>query len=71
ISYRRNREQIGRVLRVLVDESADGQAVGRSYRDAPDIDGTVLIPTDSPVDGFVNVRITGAEPYDLVGELVD
>lgn len=71
ISYRRNREQIGRVLRVLVDENVEGQAVGRSYRDAPDIDGTVLIPTASPIDGFVTVRITGAEPYDLLGERID
>jgi ribosomal protein S12 methylthiotransferase len=71
ISYRRNREQIGRVLKVLVDENVEGQAVARSYRDAPDIDGSVLVPTDTPLDGFVEVRITGAEPYDLVGQLLD
>lgn len=70
ISLARNREQIGRVLRVLVEDHIDGQAVGRSYRDAPDIDGTVLFPSSDPPDGMVDVRITGAEPYDLMGERV-
>jgi ribosomal protein S12 methylthiotransferase len=71
VSYRRNREQVGRVLRVLVDDNADGQVVGRSYRDAPEIDGTVLANARAPRDGFVSVRITEAQPYDLIGEIVD
>jgi ribosomal protein S12 methylthiotransferase len=70
ISLRRNREQIGRVLRVLVEDVQEGQAISRSYRDAPDIDGTVIIPTENTLDGFVDVRITAAEPYDLVGEVL-
>jgi len=41
--------------------------VGRSYRDAPEIDGLVLIEGELPVGEMVPVRITGAMEYDLIG----
>ncbi|NLT72986.1 MAG: 30S ribosomal protein S12 methylthiotransferase RimO [Chloroflexi bacterium] len=70
ISLSRNREQIGRELRVLVEDTARGQARGRSYRDAPEIDGSVIISGDAPADTFVRVQITGARPYDLLGRVI-
>lgn len=53
----------------VADENA---YVGRSYRDAPDIDGLVFVNTDAElVSGdFAKVRITGAYEYDLIGELI-
>ena len=70
ISLEINQAQVGRSLDVLVEGQGDGLSVGRSYRDAPEIDGMVLIPGDVPIGGFVPVRVTGAMEYDLVGEVI-
>jgi len=70
ISEARNREQIGRTLDVLVEGQGDGLSVGRSYRDAPEIDGLVLVAGEVPVGQFVRARIVQAMEYDLVGEPV-
>jgi ribosomal protein S12 methylthiotransferase len=43
--------------------------VGRSYRDAPEVDGMVLLPGDMPVGCVVPVHVTGALEYDLIGEV--
>jgi ribosomal protein S12 methylthiotransferase len=68
ISLARNREFIGRVLDVLIEGQGDGLSVGRSYRDAPEIDGLVLVEGVVPVGHIVPVRITGALEYDLIGQ---
>lgn len=63
------RSWIGREIDVLVDDvDADG-AVGRSYADAPEIDGAVLLrgETDLKPGDCVRVRITGSDEYDLEG----
>lgn len=71
ISLERNRALIGRTLPVLLEGVGDGLTVGRSYRDAPEIDGLVLIRESvTPVDRMVSVRITEALIYDVVGEMV-
>ena len=44
--------------------------VGRTYRDAPEIDGLVLIPGELPLGELVPVRIDGAMTYDLTGQPV-
>jgi ribosomal protein S12 methylthiotransferase len=67
ISLRRNQELIGQTLPVLVDGYGDGLSVGRCYRDAPEIDGMVIVEEQLPVGEIVPVRITGAMPYDLLG----
>ncbi len=67
ISLAKNQEQIGRVLPVLVEGTGDGLSVGRSYRDAPEIDGMVIIDGEVPVGELVPVRISGAMAYDLSG----
>jgi ribosomal protein S12 methylthiotransferase len=81
LSRERNALFVGKTLRVLVEETDDdGSAWGRSYRDAPEVDGTVCIEAAEGskeeerqkilVPGsFVNVKITDAAEYDLFGEL--
>jgi ribosomal protein S12 methylthiotransferase len=82
ISLERNRAQVGRTLDVLVEgevveaEGAPYRAIGRSYRDAPEVDGLVFVRDASGPEGariapgsIVPVRITDALAYDLVGTL--
>lgn len=75
ISLESNQAQIGKTLDVLIEGhgeiegSGDAIAVGRSYRDAPEIDGMVFVEGQPPVGEIVPVRITGAMPYDLSGEV--
>ncbi|MEC4684723.1 MAG: 30S ribosomal protein S12 methylthiotransferase RimO [Nitrospirota bacterium] len=73
ISLEKNRSMLNRVLRVLVDEVADGIALCRYQGQAPEIDGMVIVKSvDSTVrvGDFINVKITEAYDYDLKGELV-
>ncbi len=69
ISLGRNQALVGRTMDVLVEGQGDGLSVGRSYRDAPEIDGMVLLAGELPVGEMLPVRITGAMEYDLVGEV--
>lgn len=75
ISLKKNREYIGKTIDVLLESEEPGGMVGRSFRDAPDIDGNVLVkmaPRErraTPPGSFVKVRITGASEYDLSGKL--
>lgn len=70
ISFELNQAQVGRTLEVLVEGQGEGLSVGRSYRDAPEIDGLVLIEEEIPEGQMVRASITGAMEYDLVGELL-
>jgi ribosomal protein S12 methylthiotransferase len=67
ISLERNQALVGKTLPVLVEGRGEGLTLGRSYRDAPEIDGLVLVEGDLPVGEIVPVRITGALPYDVTG----
>ena len=74
VSERRNRRFEGRVLEVLVEgkhRDQEGLWYGRSYREAPDVDGRVFIETDETLipGTFVKVRIDQGFAYDLVGSL--
>ena len=70
----KNETMVGQEILVMIEgKVADENAyVGRSYRDAPDIDGLVFVNTDTElVSGdFAKVHITGAYEYDLIGELI-
>lgn len=72
ISLTSNEQKIGRVLEVLVEEiDQDGSYIGRSRYDAPEIDNSVIFSSERvclPGD-IVNVRITDAFDYDLVGKM--
>ncbi|RLC55362.1 MAG: 30S ribosomal protein S12 methylthiotransferase RimO, partial [Chloroflexota bacterium] len=71
ISLERNRAQVRRTLDVLLEGSGDGLSVGRSYRDAPEIDGLVIVVGELPVGEMVRVRIEEAMEYDLAGRVVE
>ncbi|MFN2159980.1 MAG: 30S ribosomal protein S12 methylthiotransferase RimO [Anaerolineales bacterium] len=67
ISLQKNQEFVGRTLDVIVEGYGDGISVGRSYRDAPEIDGLVLVEGELPVGEIAPVIINGAMVYDLSG----
>jgi ribosomal protein S12 methylthiotransferase len=67
ISLEKNQAFVGQTLEVLIEGRGDGISLGRSYRDAPEIDGLVLVEGVLPVGQIVPIRITGALAYDLTG----
>ena len=70
ISLAFNRSRVGSVERVLVDDYVDGVMVCRSQYESPDVDGEILVkyPDGSLVGRFIDVRIIGADEYDLIAE---
>lgn len=71
ISTRKLKSKVGQTLDILIDTLDEEGAVGRSYADAPEIDGTVRVEADSrlAMGDFVRVRIEAANTYDLCGRL--
>ena len=69
ISTRRLQRRIGQTLQVLVEQPYEHGWVGRSYADAPEIDGVVYIESDQTLypGEFVEVRVTASDEYDLYG----
>jgi ribosomal protein S12 methylthiotransferase len=67
ISLQINQSYVGKTLDVLVEGYDNGISIGRSYRDAPEIDGMVLVESKAKVGEIVPVKITGAMAYDLTG----
>ena len=67
-------DMIGREVLVMIEgKVADENAyVGRTYRDAPNVDGLIFINTDEELmsGDFAKVKVTGAMEYDLIGELM-
>jgi ribosomal protein S12 methylthiotransferase len=70
ISKSVNESWIGRELDVLVEDVVEGWRVGRSHRDAPEIDGLVFVEEPGTVGEIIRVQVTGAEEYDLFGTQV-
>lgn len=81
ISYEFNQSRIDSEIRVIVDDFSDGVFVCRSEFESPDVDGEILVKYDSDIlDGvdpysligeFVKVRVTGADEYDLIADLLE
>lgn len=67
ISLEKNQQFVGQTLPVLVEGYGDNISIARSYRDAPEIDGLVIVPGQLPIGEIVPVRIDGAMTYDLTG----
>lgn len=67
ISMQVNQSYVGKTLDVLIEGRDKGIAIGRSYRDAPEIDGLVLVEGEARIGDIVPVKITGAMAYDLTG----
>lgn len=73
ISYQKSQEMIGKRLEVMIEGRVDNENAyaGRTYMDAPDVDGYIFINTDEDIisGSFAYVNVTGAMEYDLIGEL--
>ncbi len=73
ISLKRNQQRVGTVEKVLVtDVSEDGTALGRSSREAPETDGEIVfsVKQKPEIGSFVTVKLTRADTYDLMGEMI-
>jgi ribosomal protein S12 methylthiotransferase len=68
ISLEVNQGWVGRSLPVLVEDRQSDWWVGRSHRDAPEIDGMVFFQGDAALGQTVEVEVTRAEAYDLYGQ---
>ena len=75
ISADRSADMVGSILEVMIEGyiAEDNTYVGRSYKDAPNVDGLVFVECDRELmsGDFVNVLITGSTEYDLIGEIVE
>jgi len=69
ITAARNSRVVGRTLRILIDQVEDGQPVGRSYREAPEIDGLILLDGGEPGE-WVTATVAGAYGIDLSAAVV-
>ena len=81
ISLLCNQERIGSEIDVIVDDFTDGVFVCRSEFESPEVDGEILVKYDSALVGdvdpysligeFIKVRVTGADEYDLIAEIIE
>jgi ribosomal protein S12 methylthiotransferase len=71
VAARRNAEQVGRTLEVLVERAAGRQLVGRTAAQAPEIDGVIHLRGHAAPGDLVRARVTGASTYDLRGDALD
>ena len=75
IAFEKSEAMVGRVLTVLIEgKVVDEPAyVGRTYMDAPGVDGLIFVNADGELmsGDFVRVRVTGSAEYDLIGEIYD
>ena len=72
VSAELNKKIIGKKIECIVETVTDeGNVVARSYKDAPEVDGLIYINTKTPVipGDIITVKVTGADEYDLIGEL--
>lgn len=74
IAFDKSESMIGRELVVMIEGKIAGEPayVGRTYMDAPGIDGSIFVNTGEELmsGNFVKVRVTGANEYDLIGEIL-
>jgi len=74
VSKRRGEEKVGKTIKVIIEGKLpeDGIFIGRSYMDAPNVDGYVFVHSvDSYLSGeIIDVKITQAKEYDLIGEAI-
>ena len=75
IAFEKSESMVGRVLEVMIEgKVADENAyVGRTYMDAPGVDGLLFLNTEEELlsGDFVRVKVTGALEYDLIEEMCD
>jgi len=73
ISRELNEAKVGKTLKVMVDRKEGGFFIGRTEADSPEVDNEVLIPAEQQfarLGDFAQVKIDGADDFDLFGEIV-
>ena len=72
IAFEKAKEAIGKNVQVLVEGKLpeDGVYIGRTYKDAPNVDGYIFLRSDRDLmtGAVINVSVTGSHEYDLIGE---
>ncbi|MBD2578702.1 30S ribosomal protein S12 methylthiotransferase RimO [Oscillatoria sp. FACHB-1406] len=73
ISWRKNQAEVGKTVEVLVEQEnpQTGEAIGRSARFAPEVDGLVYLNGSASLGNIVPVKIQQADPYDLYGTILE
>ena len=81
ISLEFNQSRVGTLEKVIIDDFVDGVFVCRSEFESPEVDGEILVRYDSSVAGnvdpyslvgeFIRVRVTGADEYDLIADIIE
>lgn len=74
IAFDKEEDMVGRVIDVMIEGRVSGENayVGRTYKDAPNVDGYIFVNTEEELmtGDFARVKVTGAVEYDLIGEIV-
>ena len=74
IAFEKAEAAAGEVMEVMIEGEIpeDHVYVGRTYKDAPNVDGLVFVSSEETMmsGDFARVRITGASEYDLIGEVL-
>ncbi|PKO11356.1 MAG: 30S ribosomal protein S12 methylthiotransferase RimO [Chloroflexi bacterium HGW-Chloroflexi-2] len=68
ISLQKNQTWVGKSISMLVEGYNDGISIGRSFRDAPEIDGMVFVEGNLPIGEIVEVKVTDALVHDLIAK---
>ena len=81
ISYEFNQSRVGSEIDVIVDDFTDNVFVCRSEFESPEVDGEILVKYDPAIVGdvdpyslvgeFIRVRVTGADEYDLIADIIE
>ena len=72
ISLKKNQEKVGKIFKVIIDKKESGRYLGRTEFDSVEVDNEVIIQSKKKliIGEFVQVKITKAYDYDIVGEIV-
>ena len=75
IVFEQGESMVGRIMEVMIEGRLveENVYVGRTYRDAPGVDGSVFVAAQREIisGDFVQVKITGCKGYDLIGEIIE
>ena len=71
ISLELNEEKVGKTLKVIIDSEEDGNYIGRTEFDSPEVDNSVFVTSETPltIGNFYNILIERADYYDLYGKM--
>ncbi|HOY39473.1 MAG: 30S ribosomal protein S12 methylthiotransferase RimO [Bacteroidales bacterium] len=71
ISLKKNQQKVGKTMKVIFDRKENGQYIGRSEYDSPEIDNEVIVESSRSlvIGNFYQVEITGAGDYEVFGKI--